>query len=155
MMMRSNIHYIALVCMTLAFGTSVAQEHFTDGPVWQISTYQIADDQGDAYAEWLRTYVLPSNAEAKKQGLILDWKVFLQERTGPNDWDVAIATLYSSYGKAMDYSAADEAKWEAIQAETWKTADKDKQREAVAPRLAMRKYLGTRYVREVTLKPMP
>ena len=72
--------------------------------------------------------------EAKKQGLIQDWKVFVQERTNPNDWDIAVATLHSSYGRALDYSAADEAKWDAIQAETWKTADRDKQNEAAAPR---------------------
>jgi len=144
-----------LLCALLVTGSAVAQEHFTDGPVWAISSYQVEAGQQDAYAIWLRTYALPNYTEAKKQGLILDWKVFVQNRTGPNDWDVAVATLYPSYGKALDYSAADEAKWDAIQAGTWKTADKDKQREAAAGRLSMRKYLGTRYVREVTLKPMP
>jgi hypothetical protein len=153
--MRILMRSIVLLFATLTLGTALAQEHYTDGPVWGISTYQIEPDQGDAYLKWLRSHALRNQMEAKKQGLILDWKIFVQERATPGDWDIAIATLYPSYGKAMDYSAADEAKWDAIQAETWKTADKDKQREASAPRLAMRKYLGTRYVREVTLKPMP
>lgn len=153
--MRNSMRALVLFFAALTCGTAAAQEHFTDGPVWSIATYQVEDGQGDAYAKWLRTYALRNYTEAKKQGLILDWKVFVQDRAGPGDWDIAIATLYPSYGKAMDYSAADESKWDAIQAETWKTADPDKQREASAPRLAMRKYLGTRYVREVTLKPMP
>ena len=153
--MRNSMRALVLFFAALTCGTAAAQEHFTDGPVWAIATYQVEDGQGDAYAKWLRTYALRNYTEAKKQGLILDWKVFVQDRAGPGDWDIAIATLYPSYGKAMDYSAADESKWDAIQAETWKTADRDKQREASAPRLAMRKYLGTRYVREVTLKPMP
>jgi len=153
--MSNAIRSLILLCATMVFGTAAAQEHYTDGPVWAIASYQVEDGQGDAYAKWLRTYALRNYTEAKKQGLILDWKVFMQDRSSPGDWDIAIATLYPSYGKAMDYSAADESKWDAIQAETWKTADPDKQREASAPRLAMRKYLGTRYVREVTLKPMP
>jgi len=153
--MRSMFRSIVLLGMTLVFGSAMAQEHFSDGPVWQLSMYQIEEGQGDAYAEWLRTYALRNYTEAKKQGLILDWKVFVQDRSNPNDWDIAIATLHPSYGRALDYSAADEAKWDAIQAETWKTADKDKQSEAAAPRYKMRKFLGTRYVREVTLKPMP
>lgn len=153
--MHNTIRSMILLCATLMFGTSVAQEHYTDGPVWAIASYQIEEGQGDAYAKWLRTYALRNYTEAKKQGLIMDFKVFVQDRTGPDDWDIAIATLYPSYGKALDYSAADDDKWDAIQAETWKTADKDKQRDASAPRFAMRKYLGTRYVREVTLKPMP
>lgn len=153
--MRNSMRSIVLLLATLVCGSAAAQEHFTDGPVWAIASYQVEADQGDAYMKWLRTNALRNYTEAKKQGLILDWKVFTQDRTGPGDWDIAIATLYPSFSKALDYSAADEAKWDAIQAQTYKTADKDKQREAMAGRLAMRKYLGTRYVREVMLKPMP
>ena len=62
-------------------------------------------------------------------------------------------TLHSSYGKALDYNKGDDDKFEAISAKHWATPDDEKQRQLTSPRLEMRKFLGTNYVREVTLKP--
>lgn len=77
--------------------------------------------------------------EAKKQGLVLD----------------AVADLFPSYGKALDYSAEDEAKDKAIVAKLSGTKDENKQREMQEPRLKMRTRVGTSIVREVTLRPSP
>jgi hypothetical protein len=68
---------------------------------------------------------------------------------------VMICNLHASYGKALDYSKADDDKTKAILAKQWKTPDEQKQQEAAKPRLEMRKFVGTSYVQEVTLKPMP
>ncbi|HEU0223907.1 MAG TPA: hypothetical protein VFR29_00565, partial [Steroidobacteraceae bacterium] len=95
------------------------------------------------------------NEEAKKQGLIVDYKAFVKPPRDENDYDVLFCTLYSSYGKAMDYNKGDDDKFDKISAAHWATADEDKQREQAAPRLDMRRYLGTSYVREVNLRPMP
>ena len=83
--------------------------------------------------KYLRTHYVVTTAESKKQGLILDSKVFVKTPNDGNDWDVAIATLYPSYGKALDYNASDDAKGKAIQAQHWKTPDQEKQREMTAP----------------------
>jgi hypothetical protein len=53
-----------------------AQAHFTEGPVWALSYHRIQPDKGDACLKWIRANSLPSMAEQKKQGLILDYKVF-------------------------------------------------------------------------------
>ena len=58
-----------------------------------------------------------------------------------------------NYGRALDYSKADEDKADAIAAKHWATADEDKQQQLASPRLEMRKFLGTTYIREVTLRP--
>jgi hypothetical protein len=105
--------------------------------------------------KYLRSNFLVTTAEAKKEGIILDSKVFVQAPGRPDDWDVLICTLYSSYGKAMDYNAADEAKSKAIAAKHYKTPDEDKQRDLAAKRFEMREFQGTNYVREVSLKPLP
>jgi hypothetical protein len=63
-------------------------------------------------------------------------------------------TLFSSYGKALDCNQGDQDKADAISAAHWATADNEKQSQMASPRLEMRKYLGTTYVREVTLKPI-
>lgn len=133
---------------------TVAQEHFTQGPVWGCASYRTKPGQWNNYMKWLRSHYLVTNAEAKGQGLILDSKVLLRAPANPSDWNVLICTLHESYGKALDYSAEDEAKWDAIQAAHWETASSDEQRELAAKRFEMREFIGVRYQREVTLKPM-
>jgi hypothetical protein len=66
---------------------------------------------------------------------------------------VLFCTLFSNYGKALDYSKENEDKADAISAAHFQTADEDKQAEMIKPRLDMRTFLGTTYVREVTLRP--
>jgi hypothetical protein len=132
----------------------VAQEHFTEGPVWECSSYRTKPGQFDSYMKYLRTNFIPTTDEGKKQGLILDRKMFVKAPSSPHDWDVLICTLFPSFGKAMDYSASDEDKWKAIEAKHYKTTDEAKQREMSAKRFEMREFLGTEFVREVNLKPM-
>lgn len=139
----------------LASGAAVAQEHWTEGPVWECSAYRTNPGMFDTYLKWIRSHSEPVNDEAKKQGLVLDYKTFVKWPRDPNDWDIMFCTLYPSFSKAMDYNKADDEKYEAISTAHWATADEDKQREQAAPRLEMRRYLGTTHVREVDLRPMP
>jgi hypothetical protein len=135
-------------------GRAMAQEHFTEGPVWEISYYRIKEGKFDAYLKFIRSHFLATWAETKKQGIYLDYKVFLNtERQSEKDWDIAFAFLYPTYARALDYSASDEEKSKAIMAKQHKTKDEDKQREILAPRFEWRERVATRYVREVMLKP--
>jgi hypothetical protein len=152
--MKRFIATVAVVCLASA-GIALAQEHWTEGPVWSVSFYRTTPGHFDDYMKYLRTHYIVTTAEAKKQGLILDSKVFVKTPADSNDWDVGIATLYSSYGKALDYNSGDDAKSKAIQSQHFKTPDQEKQREMTAPRFEMRKALGTTYTREVNLRPMP
>ena len=148
---------LVVVVMGLLFsvGAAVAQEHWTEGPVWVISFYRTEPGKFDDYLKYLRANAAVVFAEEKKQGLVLDSKIFVKAPSNPSDWDVAIATLQPSYGKALDFNQADSDKIKAIQAKYWKTGDEDKQREMSSTRLAMRKLVGSDVVREVNLKPMP
>jgi hypothetical protein len=133
---------------------ATAQEHFTEGPVWGCGAYRTKPGQYSTYMKWLRAHYLVTSNEAKSQGLIVDSKVFVRSPANSGDWNVLICTLHESYAKALDYSAEDEAKWDAIQAAHWETADQDEQRSIAAKRFEMREFLGVRYQREVTLKPL-
>ena len=134
-------------------GSAVAQEHWTEGPVWECGAYRTNPGMFDTYIKWIRAHSEPINAEAKKQGLILDYKTFVKPPSDANDHDVLFCTLHSSFAKALDYNQGDEHKSDAISAAHWATADDDKQRELASPRLEMRKFLGTSYHREVSLRP--
>jgi len=153
--MKSKLFGLLAACALLTPAISQAQEHWNEGPVWACSSYRTAPGMFDTYIKWIRAHSEPQNAESKKQGLILDYKTFVKAPHDPNDYDVLFCTLFSSYGKALDYNKGDEDKADAISAAHWATADTDKQTQMSSPRLEMRTYLGTEYVREVMLKPMP
>lgn len=150
MMKRIGLAAAASLCASVA----VAQEHWSEGPVWECSAYRTSPGQFDEYLKYIRGTVEPQTMEAKKQGLIMDYKTFVKAPRDPNDYDMLFCTLHKNYGTALDYSKDVDAKGDAIAAAHFATADEDKQREMIKPRLDMRTYLGTTYVREVTLRPM-
>lgn len=151
--MKSRLYGLLAVGALLTPALAQAQEHWIEGPVWECSSYRTEPGMFDTYLKWIRAHSEPINAEAKKQGLIVDFRTFVKAPSDPNDYDVLFCTLYPSYAKALDYNKGDDDKFEAISAKHWATADDDKQRELASPRLEMRKYLGTVHVREVTLRP--
>ena len=83
-----------------------AQEHYTEGPIWRVSLIRVKPTQMDAYLTSLRQSSKPFFEEEKKQGLIMDYKVFLKEtKNNPEDWDICIAVEYKNHA-AMDGLAA-------------------------------------------------
>jgi hypothetical protein len=130
-----------------------AQEHYTEGYVREVSFYRTKPDHFDDYMKYLRANFLPQQEDAKKQGLIMGYSVLINVPSSPDDWDVAIVMLHKNFA-ALDYNQGDEAKMKAIAAKHFNTADEKKQEEVTGKRLDWREYKGTRYYREVTLKPL-
>lgn len=150
-MKRIGLAAAVLACMSVP---AVAQEHWSEGPVWECSSYRTNPGQFMYVSNWLRSHAMVTAGEAKKQGLILDYKVFVQPPRDANDYDVLICNLHSSFGKALDFSQEDENKFDAITAAHWGTPSQDEQAGKSAPRLEMRKFMGTNFVREVNLRPI-
>lgn len=146
----------AVGCLLLALpGAIPAQEHFTEGPVWEVWCARTTQGHSEDYIKYLRAHYLPIMQEQVKQGLIVGVKYFLHTPGSPAEPDICIATQHASFGAALDYSADFEAKAKAIAAKHHQTEDEKKQEELTAPRFEMRKDLGTTYYREIQLKPMP
>src|ERR1035438_6118316 len=83
-----------------------AQEHYTEGPIWRIQLIRVKPTQMDAYLTSLRQSTKPLIEEEKKEGMIMDYKVFLKEtKNGPEDWDICVAIEYKNHA-AMDGLAA-------------------------------------------------
>ena len=142
----------------VAFATvplAQAQENVAQGPVWTLSCYQFNDGQANNYMKWLRAHYLPMAEARKKAGLILDYKVFMTGREGPNDCDITFADLHSSAGAAFDYSAADDEKGDAISKAHWAGMSDEDRQKAMDSRFAMRRFIRFSWAREVTLKPLP
>lgn len=146
---------LAALVSCLAAPVANAQEHFTEGPVWECSAYRTKQGHFDDYMKYLRQNFLPQGQEAKKAGLVLDQKIYTHVPEIPTDPDVLLCTLHASFAKALDYNATDDAKTKDIAAKHYKTPDEQKQRDIAARRFEFRDFLGTSYYREVTLKPLP
>lgn len=131
-----------------------AQEHYTEGSVRAVSFYRTSPGQFDAYLKYLRANFLPQQEEAKKQGLILGYSILLNVPTSPDDWDIAVVILHKSFGDALDYNQTEDTKRKEIMENHFKTKDEDKVRDMTAKRFDMRTYIGTKYFREVNLKPL-
>ena len=83
-----------------------AQEHNTEGPIWRVSVVRVKPTQMDAYLTSLRQSSKPLLEEEKRQGVIMDYKLFLKEtKNNPEDWDVCLAVEYKNHA-AMDGLAA-------------------------------------------------
>jgi hypothetical protein len=84
----------------------LAQEHYTEGPVWRVSLIRVKPTAMDAYLTSLRQSSKPILDEQKRNGTIMDYKFFLKEtRNNPEDWDVCLAIEYKNHA-AMDGLAA-------------------------------------------------
>jgi hypothetical protein len=152
--MKSRVA-IAAIALSLFLGAvAVAQEHWTEGPVWSIQFIRTTPGHFDDYLKYIRQNYMPQSDEGKKAGLILDTKVFVKNPSNPQDWDIAFATLYKNMA-ALDFSAENDKKNKAIAEKHFKTPDEAKQQEMMKPRFEWRTTVGSDLVREVTLKPMP
>jgi hypothetical protein len=81
---------------------AVAQEQYTEGPVWDITYVRTKPDQRDAYLTSLKENTAPILEEEKKEGLILDYKILNNlTQKDPHDWDLAIAVQYKNFA-ALD-----------------------------------------------------
>lgn len=124
-----------------------AQEHFTEGPVWRVSLIRVKPAQMDAYLTSLRQGTKPFLDEEKRQGIIMDYKVFLKEtQETPQDWDVAVAVLYKNHA-AMDGLTS---KGEAVRDKV--LGGKQQAQQVAEKRTEIREVVGSQLFQEITLK---
>jgi hypothetical protein len=98
--------YGFVVFLLLLAPALFAQEHYTEGPIWRVTLIRVKPTQMDAYLTMLRQSTKAVYEESKKQGSIVDYKVFLKEtKNSPEDWDICIAVEYKNHG-ALDGLAA-------------------------------------------------
>jgi hypothetical protein len=87
-----------------------AQEHYTEGPVWRVTLIRVKPTQMDAYLTSLRQSTKAVYEESKKQGSIIDYKVFFKEtKNNPEDWDICVAVEYKNHAALDGLGAKGEA----------------------------------------------
>jgi hypothetical protein len=139
-------------CIVVAFlltcaYSAVAQEHYTEGPVWRVTLIRVKPTQFDAYFTTLRQSTKQIYDDMKRQGTIMDYKVFLKEtKHSPEDWDIAIAVEYKNHA-AMDGLAA---KGEAVRDKVM--GGKQQAQTLAEKRVEMRETVSSELLQEITLK---
>ena len=90
------------ICLFVFVPALLAQEHYTEGPVWRVSLIRVKPNRMDEYLTSMQQSTKPFLDEEKRQGLIVEYKVFLKEtKSNPQDWDICLAIQYKNYA-AMD-----------------------------------------------------
>jgi hypothetical protein len=89
-------------CLCFVVPSILAQEHYTEGPVWRVSLVRVKPTHMDEYLTSLQQSSKPFLEEEKRQGLIVEYKFFIKEtKSNPQDWDMCLAIQYKNHA-AMD-----------------------------------------------------
>jgi hypothetical protein len=139
---------VPAVLLSLLFTLQAfAQEHYTEGPIWQVTLIRVKPTQMDAYLTTLRSSTKTLYDEMKKEGLILDYKVFFNTtKHDPQDWDLSIAVQYKNFAALDGLTAKNEVIRDKI------LGSKQAAQQLGEKRVDMREIVSTMILREVTLK---
>ena len=132
--------------LTAAVYAQVAHPYH-NGTVWSISTIRVKPGMDDAYYKYLTGQWKAIQEEAKKQNLIMSYKVLTCESHSSNDWNLLLMTEY----KDLASMEANEDKQEALEQKV--VGDDKKQMEGYKDRESIREIVGERLARELVLEP--
>src|SRR2546428_1967233 len=142
--MNKSLILIASVALSTAFvGLCRAQSDapYTEGPVWEITMVKAKYGMGDDYLKGLAKTFKGTLDEAKKQNLILDYKILLGEAANPQDFDILLMV------EQKDMASFDNAreKFDPIARKIEGTPDQ--QRATATKRLEIREIMGNKLMR--------
>jgi hypothetical protein len=119
---------------------------YTEGPVWTLTMVKTKAGLDDDYFKQISGSVKPVYEEMKKQKFILDYKVLDGDATHRDDFNILIMVQYPNM-------AALDGLRDKMDPIVEKVMGSEDQRRATAvKRLDIREILGTKTMREITLK---
>lgn len=74
---------------------------YKEGPVWTVDFVQTKPGMGEAYLKNLSENWLKMMQEAKRQDLIMDFKLLTSDAATPSDWNIMFLVEYKNYA-ALD-----------------------------------------------------
>jgi hypothetical protein len=126
--------------------TTGSSAPYTEGSVWTLSMIKTKTGLGDEYLKQITGTVKPVYDEAKKQKIILSYKILDGEASDPHDFNILILVEYPNM-------AAFDTLRDKMDPLLAKVMGSEEQRKDMAvKRLDVREILGTKTMREITLK---
>src|SRR5881398_4202988 len=126
--------------------TTQSTAPYTEGGVWQITMVKTKPGMGDDYLKALAKIFKSTNDEAKRQGIITDYKILVGDAATQQDYDILLMIEYPNMA-ALDGLRE---KTDPIGAKMVGT--EDQQRQLAVKRLEIREIMGDKTMREITLK---
>ncbi len=121
----------------------------TEGPVWDLQFIRTKPNQRDAYLQSLRQKAKPIWDEEKREGLILDYKVFDNlAQHDAQDWDIEVAIQYRNFAGLDGF----EAKEREIAARLTGSQPATAVQELGVAHAEMREIVATKIIQEILLK---
>lgn len=146
--MRKTMPVVVFLVALLSAVSGLAQNpNFDVGPVWRVTYFHLRPGMGDVFWSDFRQHIKPILDEQKKQGLISDYKAFTNPTLNqPNDWDVALAVLYSNW------AALDQIDAKAATVAVKHYGSREAALEAARKRSEIREVISSHLAREVMPK---
>jgi hypothetical protein len=149
MKITKKLQILALAALSLGIASLCSAQSdapYTEGPVWNITMVKAKSGMTDEYLKGLAKTLKGTLDEAKKQNLVLDYKILLGNAATPQDFDILIM-VESKNMAALDNGRE---KFDPIARKVVGTTDQ--QQTMAVKRLDIREIIGTKLMREITLK---
>jgi len=125
----------------------LAQEHYTEGPVWRITLIRVKPNHMDDYLTALQQNLKPFYEAEKRDGMIVDYKIFFKEtKVDPQDWDISLAIEYKNFAAMDGLSAKAEALRDKV------LGGKQTAQQAAEKREEIREVVSSTLLHEIFLK---
>jgi len=138
-----------LVALTILSVSAYAENNrpYHNGSVWSVTFVRVKPGMDSAYMSYLAGQWKKTQEAAKKDGLILSYKVLTTEGHSSEDWNMMLMTET----KDMATMEANESKMDALEQKM--VGDDQKQMQGYTERAEIRELMGTRIAREMVLEP--
>lgn len=100
----------------------------------------------DDYLKTLAKIYKATNEEAKRQGIIMDYKILLGDNSSPNDFDILLME------ESKNMAALDNLREKLDPIQKKLIGNEDVQRQGAIKRMEIRDIMGGKLMREITLK---
>jgi len=131
---------------TTATTTASTGAPYTEGAVWEVTMIKTKAGMSDDYLKQLAQGLKPIYEDEKKQKLILDYKILMGDAASPHDFDILIMVQYANMAALDGLRDKMDPLVEKVM------GNEDQRRATAVKRLDIREILGTRTMREITLK---
>jgi hypothetical protein len=137
---------VLLLLLCLPAVSTTQELPYKDGPVWAVSFVRTKPGMTNDYLKNLAEEWRNVNEEAKKEGLVLSYKILSGEAANKDDWNLMLMVEFKNFA-ALD---GVDAKFEAIAAKL--IGSEQQQKAGTAKRSELREIFGGKIVRELILK---
>ena len=149
MKITRKLQIVAVAALSLGIASLCSAQSdapYTEGPVWTVTMVKTKTGMTDVYLKELAKTLKGTLEEAKKQNLVLDYKILLGNPATPQDFNILI--MVESKNMAAQDNTRE--KFDPIARKLVGTTD---QQQAIqVKRLDIREITGTKLMREITLK---